>query len=192
MRSNVPKGGGAGTGKSHPAVAVAVAIARARIRNGTRGRFFNAVNLVNRLDAEARADRQGRTADLPCRLDFPILDVPGHLPSARTGGQSPFHLISRLHERTSVIVTTNLAFGEWPGVSGDARMTTASPDRLTRHRDILETGNESWRFRTRARAPHPPTRALCAIRKPPRLGPATRAAEASLFEADTGARSQAD
>ncbi len=135
--------GDSGTGKTHLGTALAVCACQ----QGRRVRFTTLAALANELqEAESRKEL-ARVVGRYARIELLLLDELGYLALPDGAAELVFQVLSERHERGSLIITTNLPFGEWTKVFPDARLAKAVVDRLTHRAHIIDTGNESWRFR---------------------------------------------
>jgi DNA replication protein DnaC len=149
QRESVILIGNPGTGKTHVATALAVEACH----RGYQVRFYRVTELVTQL-MEAREERQLlRMKAQLAKLDLLVLDELGYVPASKLGAELLFEVISTAYERQSVVVTTNLPFGQWTEVLGSERLTGAVLDRLTHRCHILEATGESYRLQSARRPP---------------------------------------
>jgi DNA replication protein DnaC len=140
--------GGSGTGKSHAAIALGLALCRL----GKKVRFATAAGLVTQLEEAQQQHRLDRLLTALDRLDLLIVDELGYLSFSRAGAELLFQVFADRYERRSLLITSNLPFGEWGQVFQGERMTAALLDRLTHKCHIFEMNGESYRFRESMKA----------------------------------------
>jgi len=142
-RANAVLLGGVGTGKTHLAIALGIAACQ----QGRRVRFVTAAELTTALVEAKAVDRLSRKLEYFARFDLVVIDELGYVPFDRVGADLLFSFVTRVYERRSLIVTTNLPFGRWSEVFRDATAAAAVIDRIVHHAVVLQTGGDSYRLR---------------------------------------------